>query len=244
MLSAGARKDEVDVVSCPEQNEASVGGNLPSAFLPTGTTTTVIPTKTTHISTSTNINTTTNNKCSADVKRQLQLAIQEAMRNRQNRGTCNEGGEEVTNTTGLTNNNTTTTTTTTTTTGRLVSVKIKTQGKPAAYTKRMRDQHSEQVIRSSKHRRRGRGGESDEGRRSVHNSLERQRRIDLRNAFEHLRLLVPETKILEKAPKVQILKKAADHCRLLRLDEERLQREKETLVRRVEELKRRKTVSS
>lgn len=86
--------------------------------------------------------------------------------------------------------------------------------------------------------------ESDEGRRSVHNSLERQRRVDLRNAFEYLRLLVPETKILEKAPKVQILKKAAVYCKQLQHTEERLLREKEKLKKQMQFLQQRKAAHS
>lgn len=78
----------------------------------------------------------------------------------------------------------------------------------------------------------------------MHNSLERQRRVDLRNAFEYLRQLVPDTMILEKAPKVQILKKAALHCKNLQHAEERLIREKEKLKRQVEELKQRHGLSS
>ena len=93
------------------------------------------------------------------------------------------------------------------------------------------------------HRRRSKG-ENDEGRRSVHNSLERQRRVDLRNAFEYLRQLVPDTKILEKAPKVQILKKAALHCKNLQHTEQRLLREKEKLKKQIEELQQRRALCS
>ncbi|XP_063883982.1 N-myc proto-oncogene protein-like [Scylla paramamosain] len=97
------------------------------------------------------------------------------------------------------------------------------------------------VVKSTKHRRRNKG-DNDEGRRSVHNSLERQRRVDLRNAFETLRQLVPDTKIQEKAPKVQILKKAALHCKNLQQAELRLLREKEKLKRQLQELEQRKAL--
>ncbi|XP_063884062.1 transcriptional regulator Myc-B-like [Scylla paramamosain] len=208
-------EDEVDVVSCPEQDMTTT----------TTTTTTTTNSRLLPPATQTPATTTTTTKASVDVKRQLQLAIQEAVRNRQNKNgvasTGGDGGEVAAPT-------------------RLVSVKIKTQGKPAAYTKRMRDYHSE-VVKSTKHRRRNKG-DNDEGRRSVHNSLERQRRVDLRNAFETLRQLVPDTKIQEKAPKVQILKKAALHCKNLQQAELRLLREKEKLKRQLQELEQRKAL--
>ena len=53
--------------------------------------------------------------------------------------------------------------------------------------------------------------ETDEGKRSVHNSLERQRRVDLRNSFDYLRKLVPAIEKLEKSPKVQILRKSTEY---------------------------------
>ncbi|XP_043282973.1 myc protein [Venturia canescens] len=54
--------------------------------------------------------------------------------------------------------------------------------------------------------------EPDTEKRSLHNNMERQRRIELRNAFEDLRLLVPEIEDKEKAPKVAILRQAAIYC--------------------------------
>lgn len=231
-------EDEVDVVSCSEPNDTT---NL--------TTTTTTATARLHLPPPTPTTTTTPTT-SKDVKRQLQLAIQEAVRNRQNRTNNSLNTTSSRSSSGGVGGDSTTTTTTTAegdvngtgSAARLVSVKIKTQGKPAAYTKRMRDYHSE-VVKSTKHRRRNKG-ENDEGRRSVHNSLERQRRVDLRNAFEYLRQLVPDTMILEKAPKVQILKKAALHCKTLQQAEQRLIREKEKLRKQVEELKQRQALSS
>ncbi|XP_064078834.1 N-myc proto-oncogene protein-like [Macrobrachium nipponense] len=212
-------EDEVDVVSCNDQSDI-----IKTAF----NINTACPTMPTATASSSSSPGTARHqdqsKISADVKRQLQARIH-AMRNRQNNkvGLVPNEADEATN-------------------SRFVSVKIKTQGKPAAYTKRMRDYHSE-VMKTTKHRRRNRG-ESDEGRRSVHNSLERQRRVDLRNAFEYLRLLVPETKDLEKAPKVQILKKAALHCKQLQVTEQRLMREKEKLRKQLEYLQQRRTLCS
>ena len=54
--------------------------------------------------------------------------------------------------------------------------------------------------------------EPDTEKRSLHNNMERQRRIDLRRAFEELRLLVPGVERNEKAPKVAILRQAAAYC--------------------------------
>ncbi|XP_047479469.1 transcriptional regulator Myc-A-like isoform X1 [Penaeus chinensis] len=220
ILTPSDTEDEVDVVSCNDQAEAA----SPLSASPSATSASRSPSPRCQAP----------SKRSVDVKRQLQMAIQEAMRNRQCRsaGATYVEGEEAA----------TATAATATTGSRFVSVKIKTQGKPAAYTKRMRDYHSE-VMKTTKHRRRNRV-ESDEGRRSVHNSLERQRRVDLRNAFEYLRLLVPETKILEKAPKVQILKKAAVYCKQLQHTEERLLREKEKLKKQMQFLQQRKAAHS
>lgn len=49
-------------------------------------------------------------------------------------------------------------------------------------------------------------------KRSLHNNMERQRRIDLRNAFEDLRRLVPEVSKRDRAAKVVILREAALYC--------------------------------
>lgn len=73
---------------------------------------------------------------------------------------------------------------------------------------------------SSAYRRRNYGQSSDEEpetseKRSLHNNMERQRRIDLRNAFEDLRVLVPEVSKKERAAKVVILREAASYCDLL-----------------------------
>ncbi|OAD55530.1 Myc proto-oncogene protein [Eufriesea mexicana] len=57
--------------------------------------------------------------------------------------------------------------------------------------------------------------ELDTEKRSLHNNMERQRRIELRNAFEELRVLVPAVEAKEKAPKVAILRQAAVYCDML-----------------------------
>ncbi|XP_033324554.1 bHLH transcription factor Myc [Megalopta genalis] len=57
--------------------------------------------------------------------------------------------------------------------------------------------------------------ELDTEKRSLHNNMERQRRIELRNAFEELRVLVPAVESKDKAPKVAILRQAAVYCDML-----------------------------
>lgn len=54
--------------------------------------------------------------------------------------------------------------------------------------------------------------EPDTEKRSMHNNMERQRRVELRQAFEMLRLLVPALCDKEKAPKVAILRQSASYC--------------------------------
>lgn len=74
-------------------------------------------------------------------------------------------------------------------------------------------------------------------RRSLHNNLERQRRIDLRNAFEELRVLLPDTADNEKAAKVAILNSGAQFCNELELCERRLLMEKVALRKHQERLR-------
>lgn len=51
--------------------------------------------------------------------------------------------------------------------------------------------------------------------RDLHNSMERQRRVDLRKNFDQLKAVVPELADSEKASKLNILNKASDYCKLL-----------------------------
>lgn len=53
----------------------------------------------------------------------------------------------------------------------------------------------------------------DEQRRASHNVLERKRRNDLKYSFQLLRVEVPELEDNQRAPKVVILRKAAEHIR-------------------------------
>lgn len=74
-------------------------------------------------------------------------------------------------------------------------------------------------------------------RRSLHNNLERQRRIDLRNAFEELRVLLPDTADNEKAAKVAILNSGAQFCQELELCERRMLMEKVALRKHQDRLR-------
>lgn len=49
-------------------------------------------------------------------------------------------------------------------------------------------------------------------KRNLHNDMERQRRIGLKNLFEALKAKIPNLKTKERAPKVNILKDAAKLC--------------------------------
>ena len=87
--------------------------------------------------------------------------------------------------------------------------------------------------------------EPDTEKRSLHNNMERQRRIDLRHAFEDLRLLVPAVEHSEKAPKVSILRQAAAYCDKMTKDDEvytvevtELQNRQERLRARLSQLRK------
>lgn len=53
-------------------------------------------------------------------------------------------------------------------------------------------------------------------RRSIHNDMERLRRIGLKNLFDELKKQIPATRDKDRAPKVVILREAAALCRKLR----------------------------
>ena len=51
--------------------------------------------------------------------------------------------------------------------------------------------------------------------RDLHNSMERQRRVDLKNAFDNLKVQVPEIADSDRASKLMILDQAAEFCSAL-----------------------------
>lgn len=74
--------------------------------------------------------------------------------------------------------------------------------------------------------------------RDLHNSMERQRRVDLRNNFDQLKEVVPELADVDKASKLNILNKASEFCRQLTAIDSRLKRDRETIQSRNLALKR------
>lgn len=91
----------------------------------------------------------------------------------------------------------------------------------------------------------GDGLESDdEQRRASHNVLERKRRNDLKYSFQVLRGQIPELEDNQRAPKVTILRKAAEYIKQIRDKEEELQnrmakerRKESKLLRRLADLR-------
>lgn len=82
-------------------------------------------------------------------------------------------------------------------------------------------------------------------KRDLHNNMERIRRIELRNAFEELKVHVPALLVKERAPKVQILQEAASYCtelkrrsRELTSQVSLLRQEQSKLLKTVSELRR------
>ena len=63
--------------------------------------------------------------------------------------------------------------------------------------------------------------------RDLHNSMERQRRIDLKRAFDGLKTCLPELADSDKASKLMILDKAAMFCTMLKKKESGLRGERE-----------------
>lgn len=80
--------------------------------------------------------------------------------------------------------------------------------------------------------------EADEiDKRSLHNNMERQRRIGLRNLFEALRQEVPSIAMKDKAPKVTILRQATMYCVKQFEESEEAEQEVAELKRRQEKLR-------
>ncbi|XP_015124312.1 N-myc proto-oncogene protein isoform X2 [Diachasma alloeum] len=81
--------------------------------------------------------------------------------------------------------------------------------------------------------------EPDIQKRNLHNDMERRRRIDLRNAYEDLRRLVPEIQDKERAAKVTILRQSAKYCSMLKdIDENSISRISELRMRQKKLYKR------
>ena len=83
-------------------------------------------------------------------------------------------------------------------------------------------------------------GESEKCReiRDLHNSMERQRRVEQRNHLAYLKKQVPEVADLDKASKLTILRKAMDYCHLLSNMDNRIRKEKDKESNRSQMLKK------
>lgn len=77
-------------------------------------------------------------------------------------------------------------------------------------------------------------------RRSIHNDMERLRRIGLKNLFDELKKQIPATRDKERAPKVVILREAASLCRKLHLEDierEKLKKKQNQLMSKLKKLR-------
>lgn len=77
-------------------------------------------------------------------------------------------------------------------------------------------------------------------RRSIHNDMERLRRIGLKNLFDELKKQIPATKDKERAPKVVILREAAALCKKLNyedIEREKLRKKQLQLVTKLKKLR-------
>lgn len=107
----------------------------------------------------------------------------------------------------------------------------------------MHQQHHSPPSSSSSHA--SSDSEDFDGKRSMHNVLERKRRNDLKSSFFLLRDHVPELRHQERAAKVVILAKATEYTRRLRQEEVSLLAElgveKQRQARLLEQLERHRT---
>lgn len=77
-------------------------------------------------------------------------------------------------------------------------------------------------------------------KRNLHNDMERQRRIGLKNLFEELKRQIPNLREKERAPKVNILREAANLCQRLNREQEQLnalRKQQQRLYARVRQLR-------
>lgn len=77
-------------------------------------------------------------------------------------------------------------------------------------------------------------------KRNLHNDMERQRRIGLKNLFEHLKDQIPSLREKERAPKVNILREATSLCNQMTREEHELEavkRKQQRLILRLKELR-------
>merc|ERR1712130_704818 len=86
----------------------------------------------------------------------------------------------------------------------------------------------------------GQGGRVDQREaRNVHNQMERQRRTDLKNAFDSLKDFVPTIANSDRASKQMVLDKAIDYCKTLKSKEWTTREARRSLVQKNEALRKR-----
>ena len=102
-------------------------------------------------------------------------------------------------------------------------------------TKKQQQQINTQTILSNR-----KSTDSDKCReiRDLHNSMERQRRVEQRNHLAYLKKQVPEVADMEKASKLTILRKAMDYCHLLSNLDQRIRKDKEKELAKNQMLKK------
>merc|ERR1712172_294162 len=84
------------------------------------------------------------------------------------------------------------------------------------------------------------GGRVDQREaRDVHNQMERQRRTDLKNAFDSLKDFVPTIANSDRASKQMVLDKAIDYCKTLKNKEGTTREARNRLVQKNESLRKR-----
>lgn len=77
-------------------------------------------------------------------------------------------------------------------------------------------------------------------KRNLHNDMERQRRIGLKNLFEELKSTIPSIKDKERAPKVNILREASQLCKKLTHEHDQyqaLKKQQAKLLAKVKQLR-------
>jgi len=111
------------------------------------------------------------------------------------------------------------------------------QHKSSNYSKQT-GRRKEYQKRSSESRRSG-GHKSDHKEaRDVHNQMERQRRTDLKNAFDTLKDFVPTIANSDRASKQMVLDKAIDYCKTLKNKEMSVREIRKSYVQRNETLRK------
>jgi len=94
------------------------------------------------------------------------------------------------------------------------------------------------VKRSESRRNGGRQTSDHKEARDVHNQMERQRRTDLKNAFDTLKDCVPTIAHSDRASKQMVLDKAIDYCKVLKSKEINVKEIRKTWVQRNEALRK------